>query len=206
MGLSAMDAGHLWPLDFLSRRRVDDRVEGFEARASIAPAAAIQLLAGRVRHAHRFQMSARATTDTPVPIVSAVGVTDKVPQTDEIEYPEGHWIAQSVAHGDAVEQATGALRQHFRERSEVLVAMELRVYYRRGNNQVWLQPDVQVVHGVGRQPEPQQLPGVEGRQAAGLCAGGGVAVDGGRGCAAQDGRIRQPGRARVLGGSIRPGS
>ena len=76
----------------------------------------------------------------------------EVPQADEVEYPEGHWVAQSVSHGDAVEQATGSLRHHFREREDVLVAMELVVYYRRGNNRVWLQPDVQVVHGVGRSP------------------------------------------------------
>ena len=75
-----------------------------------------------------------------------------MPQADGVEYPEGRWVAQSVSHGDAVEQATGALRHHFREREDVLVAMELVVYYRRGNNRVWLQPDVQVVHGVGRAP------------------------------------------------------
>ena len=97
-------------------------------------------------------MSAGTTTDTPVPAVPAADVAAEVRQVDEVEYPEGQWVAQSTSHGDAVEQATGALRQHFRERAEVLVAMELRVYYRRGNNQVWLQPDVQVVHGVGRSP------------------------------------------------------
>ena len=97
-------------------------------------------------------MATSTSTDTPVPAVPAADVAAAVPQADEVEYPEGQWVAQSVSHGDAVEQATGALRQHFRERAEVLVAMELRVYYRRGNNQVWLQPDVQVVHGVGRSP------------------------------------------------------
>lgn len=65
----------------------------------------------------------------------------------EIEYPEQNWIAQSIAHGDAVLQAAAALRSHFRERTDVLVAMELAVYYRRGNNQLWLQPDVLVVLG-----------------------------------------------------------
>lgn len=107
-------------------------------------------MAGRVWRASRFQMSARATTDTPVPTVPAVGVAADVPQAEEVEYPEGRWVAQSVSHGDAVEQATGSLRHHFREREDVLVAMELVVYYRRGDNRVWLQPDVQVVHGVGR--------------------------------------------------------
>ena len=97
-------------------------------------------------------MSASTLTDTHDPAVAAEDVAAEVPQADEVEYPEGHWVAQSVSHGDAVEQATGALRHHFREREDVLVAMELAVYYRRGNNRVWLQPDVQVVHGVGRSP------------------------------------------------------
>ena len=97
-------------------------------------------------------MSASATTDAQVPVVPAAGEAAEAPQAEDVEYPEGHWIAQSVSHGDAVEQATGALRHHFRELPDVLVAMELVVYYRRGNNRVWLQPDVQVVHGVGRSP------------------------------------------------------
>ena len=66
----------------------------------------------------------------------------------EIEYPERNWIAQSIAHGDAVLQAAAALRNHFRDRPDVLVAMELAVYYRRDDNTVWLQPDVLVVFGV----------------------------------------------------------
>jgi len=97
-------------------------------------------------------MSASTLTDTHDPAVPAEDVAAEVAQANEVEYPEGHWVAQSVSHGDAVEQATGALRHHFREREDVLVAMELAVYYRRGDNRVWLQPDVQVVHGVGRSP------------------------------------------------------
>ncbi len=69
-------------------------------------------------------------------------------EPDAVEYPEGHWIAQSVWHGDAVRLATAALHHHFRDRDDVLVAMELVVYYVRGDNRVWLQPDVQVVFGV----------------------------------------------------------
>ena len=71
----------------------------------------------------------------------------------EVEYPEGHWIAQSTAHGVAVLQATAALGLHFRQRADVLVAMELMVYFERDNNQAKLQPDVQVVLGV-----PGELP------------------------------------------------
>ncbi len=77
---------------------------------------------------------------------SAVAAASAKP--GEIEYPERNWIAQSIAHGDAVLQAAAALRNHFRERPDVLVAMELAVYYRRDDNNAWLQPDVQVVFGV----------------------------------------------------------
>ena len=97
-------------------------------------------------------MSASGLTDTQVPAVPGEDVASEVPQAKEVEYPEGHWVAQSVSHGDAVEHATGALRHHFRQREDVLVAMELAVYYRRGDNRACLQPDVQVVHGVGRSP------------------------------------------------------
>jgi Uma2 family endonuclease len=78
----------------------------------------------------------------------ATAVAEAPAKPDEIEYPERNWIAQSISHGDAVLQAAAALRSHFRERPDVLVAMELAVYYRRDDNNVWLQPDVQVVFGV----------------------------------------------------------
>ena len=78
----------------------------------------------------------------------ATAVAEAPAKPDEIEYPERNWIAQSISHGDAVLQAAAALRSHFRERPDVLVAMELAVYYRRDDNNAWLQPDVQVVFGV----------------------------------------------------------
>ena len=71
-------------------------------------------------------------------------------EPDTVEYPEGRWTAPSVWHGHAVGQAASALHFLFRRRKEVLVAMELVVYYERGNNKASLQPDVQVVFGVGR--------------------------------------------------------
>ena len=94
-------------------------------------------------------MQITTTTDTELSAL-ATPVAEAPPESDDIAYPEGHWIAQSVAHGDAVLQATAALRYRFRERKDVLVAMELVVYYKRGNNKVSLQPDVQVVFGVSR--------------------------------------------------------
>ena len=69
---------------------------------------------------------------------------------DAVEYPEGHWVAQSVWHGVSVRLATDALVHHFRGREDVLVAMELVVYYERGDEIAKLQPDVQVVFDVGR--------------------------------------------------------
>ena len=91
-----------------------------------------------------------ATLGTELPTLASPGATGVTPATDEVDYPEGHWIAQSVAHGVTVRQAAAALDLHFRERSEVLVAMEVMVYYQLGNDAAKLQPDVQVVFGVGR--------------------------------------------------------
>ena len=89
-----------------------------------------------------------ATTQTELPALTSPGAPAVAPEPDEVEYPEGHWIAQSVGHGDAVRQAATALDYYFRERADVLVAMELVVYYQRGNSKLRLQPDVQVVFGV----------------------------------------------------------
>ena len=91
-----------------------------------------------------------ATPRTELPTLASPGAAAVPPATDHVEYPEGNWIAQSVAHGVTVRQAAAALDLHFRERSEVLVAMELMVYYQLDNNEAKLQPDVQVVFGVGR--------------------------------------------------------
>ena len=72
------------------------------------------------------------------------------PEPDAAEYPERQWVAQSTWHGDAVGLATTALKQRFRDRENVLVAMELVIYYQLGNDRVWLRPDVQVVFDVQR--------------------------------------------------------
>ena len=93
-------------------------------------------------------MPLNSATETDVVVLTAPAAAAVDPQPDEVEYPERQWIAQSIAHGEAVMQAAAALRQHFDDRQQVLVAMELAVYYQRGNDKVWLQPDVQVVFGV----------------------------------------------------------
>ena len=95
-------------------------------------------------------MSLKVNTPTARAAVapSAAGSASRGP--DAVEHPERQWIAQSVWHADAVLLATAALRNHFRDRRDVLVAMELMVYYKRGDNRAWLQPDVQVVFGLER--------------------------------------------------------
>ena len=96
-------------------------------------------------------MSFPPTGETEVPALTSPATAATAPEpAEDVEYPEGHWIAQSVWHGDAVSQATVALKHHFRKRENVLVAMELVVYYEPGNNKLCLQPDVQVVFGVQR--------------------------------------------------------
>jgi len=95
-------------------------------------------------------MSSRAATETDVPTLRSPATAATAPRPDEVEYPEGHWVAQSVSHGVAVRQAATALDYHFQKREDVLVAMELVVYFQRGQAEAKLQPDVQVVYGVGR--------------------------------------------------------
>ena len=95
-------------------------------------------------------MSVKASTATQPHAVPSAGPAAATRAPDEVDYPEGHWIAQSVWHGDAVGQAMAALRNHFRDCADVLVAMELVVYYERGDKTACLQPDVLVVFGVGR--------------------------------------------------------
>ena len=95
-------------------------------------------------------MSVSPSSETEVPTLAPPATAAAAREPEAVEYPEGNWIAQSVWHGDAVSQATTALKKHFSHRENVLVAMELLVYYERGNNKVRLQPDVQVVLGVQR--------------------------------------------------------
>ncbi len=71
-------------------------------------------------------------------------------EPDPVEYPERHWIAQSVWHGDGVRLATAALRRHCNDRDNVMVAMQLVVYYELGNLRARLRPDVQVAFDVKR--------------------------------------------------------
>ena len=95
-------------------------------------------------------MAGTASSSTELSAVASPVAEAAIREPDAVEYPERQWIAQSVWHGDAVRLATDALLNHFRDREDVLVAMELVVYYERGDNTAWLRPDVQVVFGVER--------------------------------------------------------
>ena len=100
--------------------------------------------------AFEFAMSFTPSTEAEVSTLTSSAAAAAAREPEDVEYPEGHWTAPSVWHGHAVCYATSALRYHFRNREDVLVAMEVLVYYERGNNKVCLEPDVQVVIGVPR--------------------------------------------------------
>ena len=88
-------------------------------------------------------------TDKPVSAVrlaSSRSSSSEV-EADEVEYPEGHWIAQQRRRRRAGRGALPTTSGRGRAGGDAMV-----VYYRQGDNRVWLQPDVQVVHGVGRRP------------------------------------------------------
>ena len=89
-------------------------------------------------------MSLKANAPTAVAAV-APSAAKAAREPGTVEYPERQWVAQSVWLGDAVLLATNALRHRFRDREDMLVAIELVVYYERGDNTAWLRPDVQVV-------------------------------------------------------------
>lgn len=95
-------------------------------------------------------MTVTAPNSTALSVATSPVAEVVAPERDSVEYPDRLWVAQSTWHGEAVKLATVALGQHFRARTDVLVAMELMVYYELGNDRAWLRPDVQVVFGVKR--------------------------------------------------------
>ena len=108
-------------------------------------------------------MALRPSTATEAAALTAT-LAEPSAEPAEVEYPEGRWIAQSTAHGVAVRQATAALDLHFRQRTDVLVAMELMVYFEEGNRHAKLQPDVQVVLDVpGDEPRSSYKVWEEGK-------------------------------------------
>ena len=73
-------------------------------------------------------MPATAAITKQFPAVDSEAPEAASEEPDTVEYPEGHWTAPSVWHGDAARQATVALLRRFRQREDVLVGMELAVY------------------------------------------------------------------------------
>jgi Uma2 family endonuclease len=68
----------------------------------------------------------------------------------EVEYPEsdGLPMAESDPHRDEMTYLIEALKQHFRQRSDVYVSGNLFLYYRQGDPSACVAPDVFVVRGV----------------------------------------------------------
>ena len=71
--------------------------------------------------------------------------------------PQRPWIAQIVWHSVPVRLARTALEHHVRGCDDVIVAMELAVYYIPADKRARLWANVQVVFGVGRRGEQQHV-------------------------------------------------
>ena len=96
------------------------------------------------------EMSVTATTTTELPAAASTEAAAASREAKAVEYPEGHWITQTVWHGGVVRQATAALHNHFRRRGDVLVTVDLVLYYKLCANTACQRPGVQVTFGVGR--------------------------------------------------------
>lgn len=131
------------------------------------------------------------TTSSSTELSSAASpVTEAVAsEPDAVDYPERLWIAQSVWHGDGVRLATAALHHHFDDRDNALVAMELVVYYERGNHRARPRPDAQVAFDVKRAGNCSTLMVWEEGTAPDSCPGDSVAVNGGEQRTAQGGGV-----------------
>lgn len=70
---------------------------------------------------------------------------------EEVEYPssDGVAFAETAWHATAKIRAQEALAQHFIDRLGVVVGCDMLMFYREGDNQASLAPDVYVAFGVG---------------------------------------------------------
>jgi Uma2 family endonuclease len=73
---------------------------------------------------------------------------------DELEYPssDGQPMAETSVHAEAMADAFFVLDQHFRERADVNVGMNLLFYYEKGNAGARFSPDVYVSIGAPKGP------------------------------------------------------
>ncbi|MEG3894809.1 MULTISPECIES: Uma2 family endonuclease [unclassified Microcoleus] len=71
-------------------------------------------------------------------------------EQSEIEYPssDGEPMAESDITCGYMVYGRGALRLHFKDRSDVYVSANSFIYYQEGNNQAVVSPDIYVVFGV----------------------------------------------------------
>ena len=67
-----------------------------------------------------------------------------------VRYPssDGKPMADSIEQERTMQYAGGTLRAHFRHREDILVAVDLLVYFREGDPKARVAPDVMVVRGV----------------------------------------------------------
>ncbi|MCU0545620.1 MAG: Uma2 family endonuclease [Oscillatoriaceae cyanobacterium Prado104] len=74
-------------------------------------------------------------------------------EQEEIDYPsgDGEPMAESDITGKYVFYGGGALRLHFKDRSDVYVSTNSFIYYEEKNNKAVVAPDVYVVFGVSNQ-------------------------------------------------------
>ena len=82
-----------------------------------------------------------------------------------IEYPSGDGkpMAENDAQLLAMLYAIGALRVHYRDRSDVYVSGDLLMYYEKGNPRMSVAPDVFVVFGVEDRMRQRYLVWKEGK-------------------------------------------
>ena len=82
-------------------------------------------------------------------IVKQSLVAEPAPCEAEIIYPDsdGEKMAENNLQQRAICYATGALRAHFRDRSDVHVRGDMFIYYRDGDPEIKIVPDVFVVFG-----------------------------------------------------------
>ena len=73
-------------------------------------------------------------------------------EKEEIEYPssDGEPMAESDITCGYMVYGRGALRLHFKDRSDVYVSANSFIYYEEGNNQAVVAPDIYVVIGVAK--------------------------------------------------------
>ncbi len=82
-----------------------------------------------------------------------------------IDYPDtdGEPMAESDVQRDYLTYLVESLKIHFQDQPQVYVSGNLLIYYKPGNSQVSISPDVFVVFGVPKQPRRSYQTWVEGK-------------------------------------------